>query len=105
MSARYGDKQKDWSEFQLFNSTGYNGSNLIFRDSATELKAIAIANQTYMRYLGNYGKDLEAFMPCDFLSTTPRPTTTTRPIAAVSTMTLPATALALLVALFSILLL
>ncbi|KAJ7337162.1 hypothetical protein OS493_010016 [Desmophyllum pertusum] len=103
MSDWYGDKQKDWSKFQLFNSSSYSGSNLIFRDSATELKAVAIANsdrdQTYMRYLGNYGKDLEAFMSCDFLSTTPRP------ITAVSTVTSPATALALLVALFSILLL
>lgn len=102
MSDWYGDKQKDWNKFQLFNSTTYSGSDLIFRDSTTELKGIANDTQSYMAYLGDdYVKDLEALESCVGVqrATTPAPPGPT----AVATVTFPTTELVLLITLLSIL--
>ena len=74
MSELYGAKQTNSNNFQLFNSTKYsrNSSNLIFKDSSTELVAIAKDNQTYRGFLGDdYVKDADALISCNFTSTTP----------------------------------
>ena len=103
MSDRYGVNQKNWNQFQLFNSSRYNGSNLIFKDSATALKGIPADQQSYMAYLGdNYGKNVEALTSCDYLSTTAAPKKTLTPISA-STVTSPVTAFMLFTTLLSIL--
>lgn len=76
MSEMYGVNQTNPSQFQLFNSTKYNGEDLLFKDSTTTLVAIATEKQTYQGYLGNdYVKDIEALTECDFLTTTQPPTT------------------------------
>lgn len=72
MSDKYGRKQTNWNDFQLFNSTKYDGGkNLIFKDATTALKGIATDDQSYMGYLGDvYGKDVKALTSCDDLSST-----------------------------------
>jgi len=75
MSDRYGSNQKDWNNFQLFNSTRYstygNVSNLLFKDSTTELKAIPTEKRNYDDYLGkDYGQNREAMTSCNGTSTT-----------------------------------
>ena len=66
MSDMYGSNQTDWNKFQLFNSTKYgDGSNLLFKDSTTELKEIPSDNQTYTGYLGeDYGPNRDAMGSC-----------------------------------------
>lgn len=101
MSDKYGVNQKNWNQFQLFNSSRYNGSNLIFKDSATALKGIPADKQSYMAYLGdNYGKNVEALTSC-----TAAPTEKSKPTGTVSasTVTSPVTALMLFTTLLSIL--
>ncbi|XP_068721818.1 melanotransferrin-like [Montipora capricornis] len=74
MSENYGIKQTDPGKFQLFNSTKYSNSsgNLIFKDSATALVAIAKEKRTYKGFLGDdYVKDAEALKSCDFLTSSP----------------------------------
>lgn len=39
------------SNFQMFDSTAYNGKNLLFKDSTTEL--VPIMDQTYQAWLGD----------------------------------------------------
>ena len=70
MSERYGSNQTDWNEFQLFNSTKYSDDdkvyNLLFKDSTTELKAVASGKQDYNAFLGkDYGQNKEAMAACD----------------------------------------
>jgi len=84
MSDMYGTRQTDWTKFQLFNSTKYGGgSNLLFKDSTTELKAIPSDNQTYNGYLGtDYGENRAAMDSCINTTkttpeTTPVPTSST----------------------------
>ena len=83
MSDRYGSNQKDWDKFQLFNSTKYGSvSNMLFKDSTTELKAIASDEQNYNAYLGeDYGENREAMVSC----TSPPTTATTNKPSSVST--------------------
>ena len=66
MSDNYGSNQKDWTKFQLFNSTKYGyGYNLLFKDSTTELKEIPSSKQNYNDYLGkDYGENREAMASC-----------------------------------------
>ncbi|XP_078349990.1 serotransferrin-like isoform X2 [Oculina patagonica] len=102
MSDWYGDKQRDWKKFQLFNSTTFSGSDLIFDDSTTELEGIADDKQTYMGYLGDdFVKDLEALESCVGVkrASTPAPPAPT----AGAMVTSPATELVLLIALFGVL--
>lgn len=105
MSDWYGDKQTDWRKFQLFNSTAYGESDLIFSDSTSELKGIANDKQTYKGYLGeNYVNIIGALESCAGIE--PPTTTTGSPPAPTSgaTVTSPITGLVLLlIALFSIL--
>ena len=102
MSDMYGVKQTDTSKFQLFNSTKYNGADLMFKDSSTALIAIAKGNQTYQAYLGDdYIKDTEALSSCDFQTTAQHPTQP--PITAISAVATPYTVLVLFVALLTLL--
>lgn len=66
MSDMYGSNQTDWNKFQLFNSTKYgDGSNLLFKDSTTELTGIPSNKQTYTGYLGeDYGPNRDAMGSC-----------------------------------------
>ena len=105
MSEMYGVNQTNPSQFQLFNSTKYNGEDLLFKDSTTTLVAIATEKQTYQGYLGNdYVKDIEALTECDFLTTTQPPTTsisTQPPSTSISTNLVPYITLILLTALLA----
>ena len=71
MSENYGSKA---TRFQLFNSTRYSGSNLIFKDSATALTGIAKDKRTYVKFLGEDYEDFAALRACSFRSTTAKPT-------------------------------
>ena len=83
MSDEYGVKQKDSSKFQLFNSTKYNSSNLLFKDSTTALVEIAKEKRTYEGFLGtDYIEDAEALKSCDFMKTTSGPTSVSTMIKA-----------------------
>ena len=66
MSDKYGSNQKDWNEFQLFNSTKYgDDSNLLFKDSTTELKKILSNQRNYEDYLGeDYLDNTNAINSC-----------------------------------------
>ena len=100
MSDAYGSKQTDPAKFQLFNSTKYSGTNLLFKDSSTALVAIAKDNQTYQGFLGDdYVKDTEALKSCDFMKSTTSPSLTTVVPTAVSTMATANTLLMLFIAL------
>ncbi|XP_020628634.1 melanotransferrin-like isoform X1 [Orbicella faveolata] len=93
MSDRYGSNQKNWTNFQLFNSTKYSKdekvSNLLFKDSTTELKAIPSEMQNYNDYLGkDYGQNREAMASC-----------TTSPTVSTSCTVAPIIELVLLIAL------
>lgn len=106
MSEMYGVNQTNPSQFQLFNSTKYNGEDLLFKDSTTTtLVAIAKEKQTYQGYLGNdYVIDIEALTECDFLTTTQPPTTsisTQPPSTSISTNLVPYITLILLKALLA----
>lgn len=95
MSELYGVKQTNSSNFQLFNSTKYgkNSSNLLFKDSSTELVEIQEGKRTYQGFLGDdYVKDADALQSCDFMSTTPPAATATKPY----TVLVPFTALLLM---------
>ena len=73
MSETYGVKQTDWEKFQLFNSSQYSGSNLLFKDSTTALNAQPAGKQSVMDYLGkSYGENVDSLTSCD--TTTPPPT-------------------------------
>ena len=76
MSDFYGSKQTDWTKFQLFNSTKYgDGSNLLFKDSTTELRAIASDKRNYNDYLGkDYGENKAVMGECANTTTTVPPT-------------------------------
>lgn len=97
MSDRYGSNQVDWNKFQLFNSTKYgSGSNLLFKDSTTELREVENVNRNYKAFLGDdYVKDREALASC----TSPSTTTSSIPITSVSATVSPITELVLLIAL------
>lgn len=86
MSETYGVKQTDWKKFQLFNSSQYSGSNLLFKDSTTALNAQPAGNQSVIDYLGKiYGENVDSLTSCDTTtSTTPPPTS-----ASSSTASLP----------------
>lgn len=68
MSEMYGVNQTNPSQFQLFNSTKYNGEDLLFKDSTTTLVAIATEKQTYQGYLGNdYVKEAQRHRGTDWM--------------------------------------
>ena len=85
MGSIYGPNQTNWTTFQLFNSTKYNGINLMFKDSSTALVSISKDNRTYQGYLGDdYVKDTEALKTCETSATkipTPDSLTTITPHA------------------------
>ena len=83
MSDMYGSNQTDWNKFQLFNSTKYgDGSNLLFKDSTTELKGIPSNKQTYNGYLGeDYGPNRDAMGSCIKGSTTPKISSTSSTVS------------------------
>ena len=64
LSADYGTSQTNSSDFQLFNSAKYGGSNLLFKDSTKKLVDVGEKN-TYKLWLGNdYLQDLEELNSC-----------------------------------------
>ena len=66
-----GITQNDPTQFQLFSSSKYNGTDLLFKDSTKQLVDVKDKN-TYEKWLGtDYLEDLKALRPCP---TTPRPT-------------------------------
>ena len=72
-SDKYGINQTNSNTFQLFNSSKYSGSDLLFKDSTKKLVDVGEKN-TYQKWLGDdYLKDLEALNAC--------PTTPTGPSA------------------------
>ena len=96
MSDKYGSSQTNWTQFQLFNSTGYGGADLLFKDSATELKEIPSDKRTYDGYLGeDYVKDKKAMDSCDKVD---KPATDATPTSTSSTVS-PIIELVLLIAL------
>ena len=101
MSDWYGSKQTNWAKFQLFNSTKYgNVSNLLFKDSTTELKAIASDKRNYNDYLGkDYGDNKAVMGECTNTTTT----TPTPPVDSTSCRTVaPIIELVLLIALLGV---
>jgi len=80
LSADYGRNQTNSSDFQLFNSTKYGGSNLLFKDSTQKLVDVGDKN-TYQLWLGNdYLQDVEELNSCPSHS----PTSSTYPITSTS---------------------
>ena len=78
-SNAYGINQTNPNTFQLFNSSKYSGSDLLFKDSTKKLVDVGDKN-TYQKWLGDdYLKDLEALNACPTTPTTP--TTPTGPSA------------------------
>jgi len=64
LSAYYGTNQTNSSDFQLFVSSKYSGSNLLFKDSTKKLVNVGDKN-TYQLWLGNdYLQDLEELNSC-----------------------------------------
>lgn len=77
MSETYGVKQTDWEKFQLFNSSQYRGSNLLFKDSTTALNAQPAGKQSVMDYLGkSYGENVDSLTSCDTTTSTTTPPST-----------------------------
>ena len=63
-SEDYGVNQTNSSMFQLFNSSKYDGRDLLFKDSTKRLVAVGERN-SYQRWLGeDYLKDLEVLVSC-----------------------------------------
>ena len=63
-SDKLGVNQTDFSKFQLFNSTKYNGTDLLFKDSTKKLVDVGDKN-TYQLWLGqSYIDDLDALDAC-----------------------------------------
>ncbi|XP_077343557.1 melanotransferrin [Lithobates pipiens] len=57
-------KYNDFSSgFKMFDSSAYNGNNLIFRDATTELRLIS--NQTYQSWLGDEFLQAMTGIDCD----------------------------------------
>ena len=85
-SDKYGINQTNSSMFQLFESSKYSGSDLLFKDSTKKLVDVG-EKDTYQKWLGDdYLKDLEALDACPTTPTTPcstpsTPTTPTDPSA------------------------
>lgn len=103
MSEKYGENQTDWNKFQLFNSSKYGGSNLLFKDSTTSLKAQAADKQDFMDYLGKmYGENVDSLIQCNNNSTT-APTTLSASTVSASTVFLPVYPLLLFTALLNML--
>ena len=70
-SDTYGINQTNSSMFQLFNSSKYNGNDLLFKDSTKKLVDVGEKN-TYQKWLGDdYLKDLEALNACPTTPATP----------------------------------
>ena len=85
MSEKYGSNQTNATQFQLFNSTRYSDSNLMFKDSATALTGIAKGERTYVKFLGEDYEDFAALTACSFRSTTtPKPTTSAEGVPYIS---------------------
>lgn len=67
-SEKYGVTQTNSSMFQLFNSSKYNGKNLLFKDSTKKLVDVGDQN-TYKKWLGDvYLEDLKALNMCPYTS-------------------------------------
>jgi len=63
-SDELGINQTDSSKFQLFNSTKYNGKDLLFKDSTKKLVDVG-EKKTYNLWLGkSYMDDLDALEAC-----------------------------------------
>ena len=63
-SDKYGINQTNSSMFQLFESSKYSGSDLLFKDSTKKLVNVG-EKDTYQKWLGDdYLKDLEALDGC-----------------------------------------
>lgn len=64
LSMYYGKNQTNSSGFQLFVSSKYGGSDLLFKDSTKKLVDVGVKN-TYRLWLGNdYLRDLEVLNSC-----------------------------------------
>ncbi|KAK2574279.1 Serotransferrin [Acropora cervicornis] len=78
LSAYYGRSQTNSSGFQLFVSSKYGGSNLLFKDSTQKLVDVGDKN-TYELWLGNdYLQDLEELDSCPTHSSTWSTSSTSR---------------------------
>lgn len=77
LSVDYGTNQTNSNGFQLFNSTKYSGSDLLFKDSTKKLVDVGVKN-TYRLWLGEkYLSDLEELNSCpteSSISSKPRST-------------------------------
>ena len=63
-SDNYGITQTNPNMFQLFESSKYNGTDLLFKDSTKKLVDVG-EKDTYQKWLGDqYLKDLEALDAC-----------------------------------------
>ena len=63
-SHNYGITQTNPNNFQLFESSKYNGTDLLFKDSTKKLVDVG-EKDTYQKWLGDqYLKDLEALDAC-----------------------------------------
>ena len=70
-SDNYGITQTNPNMFQLFESSKYNGTDLLFKDSTKKLVDVG-EKDTYQKWLGDqYLKDLEALDACPTTPTTP----------------------------------
>ena len=70
-SDNYGITQTDPNMFRLFESSKYNGTDLLFKDSTKKLVDVG-EKDTYQKWLGDqYLKDLEALDACPTTPTTP----------------------------------
>lgn len=69
-SDNYGITQTNPNMFQLFESSKYNGTDLLFKDSTKKLVDVG-EKDTYQKWLGDqYLKDLEALDACPTTPTT-----------------------------------
>jgi len=84
LSAYYGTNQTNSSDFQLFVSSKYGGSNLLFKDSTKKLVDVGVKN-TYRLWLGEkYLSDLEElnYCPTNSSISSTSPTSSTSTLAA-----------------------
>ena len=64
-SELYGVTQTNWNMFQLFNSSKYDGKDLLFKDSTKSLDDVGQEKNKYNTWLGqDYLDDIAALTQC-----------------------------------------
>lgn len=71
MSKRYGINQTNPNDFQMFNSTAYQGKDLLFKDSTVRLVDIGEKNIYDKWMTKQYQDELNALLKCATDSTDP----------------------------------